>query len=59
VPGPKGDTGATGPTGPERDDLVTGSVAGAAQHLTLWVGTAAQYAAVTSPSARTVYVVTA
>lgn len=63
VAGPKGDTGPQGPAGPAGQapaNMVSGSVAGAGQALTLWVGTAAQYAAIgAGVSNRTVYVVTA
>ena len=55
--GAQGPQGVQGPAGPTRADLVLGSSNGAATGLTLWVGTAAQYAAV-GKVATTVYVVT-
>jgi hypothetical protein len=55
--GAQGPQGVQGPAGPTRADLVLGSSNGTATGLTLWVGTAAQYAAV-AKVATTVYVVT-
>jgi hypothetical protein len=60
VQGPAGTPGATGPQGPAAVAGVVGSVAGSPQQLTLWTGTAAQYAALgAGVSDHTVYVVTA
>lgn len=39
-------------------ELVQGSVNGTSTTLTLWTGTAAQYAAIGSPDSATVYIVT-
>lgn len=55
--GAQGPQGIQGPEGPTRADLVLGSAAGAATGLTLWVGSAAQYAAA-AKNGSTVYIVT-
>ena len=58
-PGPTGATGAAGATGPLAPNAVSGSHNGTAMSLVLWVGTAAQYAAIGTPDPATVYAVTA
>jgi hypothetical protein len=56
--GPQGAQGVVGPAGPLAPNAVSGSNDGVAMSLVLWVGTAAQYAAIGTPDPNTVYVVT-
>jgi hypothetical protein len=58
--GPQGEPGTTSWTGiTDKPNIVVGSNNGTPTDLTLWVGTAAQYAALSSKDSSTVYAVTA